>query len=46
MTMAQGWDLSKRWYGTRLDRNFRRPTVDEAHAIFASVGLTGVFWRL
>jgi hypothetical protein len=46
MTIAQGWDLSQKWYGTRLDADFRRPTVDEAQAIFASVGLTGQFWTL
>ena len=46
MTIDQTWALSKLWYGSRLDENFARPTADEAHAIFASVGLTGEFWRL
>jgi hypothetical protein len=46
MTIAQAWDLSQQWYGTRLDPDFRRPTKDEAHAIFESVGLRGEFWRL
>jgi hypothetical protein len=46
MTIAQAWDLSRRWYGTRLDPDFRRPTADQARAIFASVGLTGPFWAL
>ena len=46
MTIAQAWDLSRRWYGTRLDPDFRRPTADQARAIFASVGLTGAFWTL
>jgi hypothetical protein len=46
LTIAQVWSLSQRWYGSRLDPDFRRPTVDEAHEIFASVGLTGDFWRL
>ena len=46
MTIGQAWDLSQRWYGNRLDADFRRPTVDEAQAIFAAVGLTGVFWNL
>jgi hypothetical protein len=44
MTIEQAWELSKKWYGTRLDPDFRRPTIDEAHAIFASVGLVGDFW--
>jgi hypothetical protein len=46
MTIPQAWELSQKWYGDRLEPDFRRPTVDEAHAIFASVGLTGAFWRL
>jgi hypothetical protein len=46
MSIAQAWDLSVKWYGTRLAPNFRRPTIDEARAIFASVGLTGEFWNL
>ena len=46
MTLAQAWDLSQRWYGNRLDPDFRRPTREEAQAIFASVGLTGDFWNL
>ena len=46
MTLDQAWDLSQRWYGNRLDRDFRRPTRAEAMAIFASVGLSGEFWRL
>jgi hypothetical protein len=46
MTIAQAWDLSQRWYATRLDRDFRRPTADEARAIFAAVGLSGAFWQL
>jgi hypothetical protein len=46
MSIAQAWDLSVKWYGNRLAPDFRRPTVDEARAIFASVGLTGDFWNL
>jgi hypothetical protein len=46
MTIAQAWELSQLWYGNRLDPDFRRPTVDEARAIFAGVGLTGAFWQL
>jgi hypothetical protein len=46
MTFDQAWKLSQKWYGTRLDRDFRRPTVAEATAIFESVGLTGEFWAL
>jgi hypothetical protein len=46
MTPQQAWDLSQQWYGNRLEPDFRRPTNDEAQAIFERVGLTGDFWRL
>ena len=38
------WNLSKVWYGSRLDPNAPRPTPEEARAIFARVGLTDPFW--
>jgi hypothetical protein len=46
ISIGQAWDLSVNWYGNRLDPDFRRPTRDEAQAIFESVGLTGGFWEL
>jgi hypothetical protein len=46
MTIPQAWDLSRRWYGTRLDPDFRRPSAEAARAMFTSVGLTGAFWAL
>jgi hypothetical protein len=46
MTLPQAWALSQKWYGTRLDADFRRPTAAEARQIFESVGLTGEFWTL
>jgi hypothetical protein len=46
MTIEQAWQLSRRWYGSRLDVDFHRPTAVEAEAIFTSVGLVGDFWVL
>ena len=46
MTIPQAWALSQAWYGNRLRPDFRRPTADEARAIFERVGLTGPFWSL
>jgi hypothetical protein len=46
MTLPQAWALSEKWYGNRLAPDFRRPTVDEANEVFASVGLGGSFWKL
>jgi hypothetical protein len=41
------WRLADAWYSPdRRDPQWRRFSADEAHAIFASLGLTGDFWRL
>ncbi len=44
MTLETTWELSRRWYGDRLDPGFRGRTPAAAMAIFRSVGLTGPFW--
>jgi hypothetical protein len=44
--LAQVWELSRAWYGNRLNPDFRGRTADEAEAIFQSVGLTSAFWRV
>lgn len=46
MTLEQTWALAQVWYERRLDPDWRRPTVAEAHTAFASVGLAGEFWQL
>ena len=46
LSMQQQWDLARRWYGNRMDEAWRRRTPVEAEDVFASVGLTGDFWRL
>ena len=45
MTLPQAWDLSQKWYGNRLAADFRRPTKDDAQAIFSSVNLVGPSWE-
>ena len=40
------WRLAQLWFADRLAADWRRRTVDEAHAIFEQAGLTGAFWRL
>jgi len=39
-------ELARRWYGDRLDRDWRPRTLAESQAILDGVGLTGEFWRL
>ena len=43
---AQGWQLAVAWYQDRLAPDWRRRTTTEAQAIFAYLGLTGLFWQL
>jgi hypothetical protein len=46
MSVAQLHELAKRWYGDRLDPNWRPRTVEQSQAILDAVGLTGPFWNL
>lgn len=46
MTPEQCWQMARAWYGSKLDPDWRRATVDEAEAMLAEVGLTGPFWAL
>jgi hypothetical protein len=38
--------LATRWYGDRLDPEWRPRTREQSQAILGAVGLTGDFWRL
>ena len=38
--------LARRWYGDRLDPDWRPRTREQSQAILEEVGLTGEFWRL
>ena len=40
------WALARAWYEDRLSPGWRRRSPEEAEAVFASVGLTGAFWKL
>ena len=46
-SLEQCFGLGKAWYTPdRRDPNWRRFTIDEAEAIFHSLGLTSDFWKL
>jgi hypothetical protein len=45
-SLDQLWHLGDAWYADRLSAGWRRRTPEEAEALFASLGLTGDFWRL
>jgi hypothetical protein len=38
--------LAGRWYGDRMDPEWRPRTREQSQAIFDEVGLSGAFWRL
>ena len=44
-TPEQLWSIAKPWHGHRLERGWRRSTLEEAEHVFESAGLTGPFWR-
>jgi hypothetical protein len=46
LSLRQGWGLAAGWYSDRLDPNWQSKTVDEAEALFGTLGLTGEFWRM
>jgi hypothetical protein len=46
MPAAQLDELARRWYGDRLDPEWRPRTALESQAILGEVGLVGEFWRL
>jgi hypothetical protein len=46
LTTDQGWRLADAWFHDRLELGWRRPTTEEAQALFTSLGLTGPFWQL
>jgi hypothetical protein len=40
------WELSKGWYGDRLEPDYRPKPVEELQAVLSGVGLTSPFWQL
>ena len=46
LNLDDAWKLATAWYYDRMSPDWRRRTADEAHALFASLGLTSDFWRL
>lgn len=46
LTLEQQWQLALIWYADRMDPSWSRRTPVEAEEVFASVGLSGPFWKL
>jgi Alkylmercury lyase len=45
-SLEQAWGLGREWYSDNLSLEWRRRSREEAHEVFAGLGLTGDFWRL
>lgn len=46
LSLEQTWAFAKLWYADRLSPEWRRRTPAETNEAFASLGLSGEFWRL
>lgn len=44
--VEQAWELARAWFAGWLDPAWRRRTLEETEAVFASVGFTAPFWSL
>ncbi len=44
-SLEQASELGRLWYEDKLSPGWRRATAEEAESAFASIGLTGEFWR-
>ena len=42
--LEQVWALAQAWYGDRLSADYRGRSLEQAMAVFRSVGLTSAFW--
>ena len=45
-SLSQLWELARRWYDDRLERDWRLKTVAERQRILRQVGLVGSFWQI
>ena len=45
LSIEQAWKLADAWYRDRMSPGWGRKTVDEAHELFRTLGLTSDFWR-
>jgi hypothetical protein len=46
LTLAQGWNLAKAWYGDRLSPRWSAMSPEEAEQVFKDLGFYSSFWRM
>ena len=46
LSISTLWDLSQRWYHSRLSPDYRGRTLEEVQQVFKEAGLTSSFWTM
>jgi hypothetical protein len=47
LALERAWHLASAWFeADRRAPEWQRPPIDEVEALFARLGLTGMFWAL
>jgi hypothetical protein len=46
LTIDQAWRLAQAWFGRKMERDWRRATLEETELLLAGLGLKGAFWDL
>jgi hypothetical protein len=46
LTASKMNEVSREWWGTRLDADWHPRASEDSQAILAGLGLTGEFWQL
>jgi hypothetical protein len=46
LTLAQGWNLAKAWYGDRLSPRWSAMSPEQAEQVFKDLGFYSSFWRM
>ena len=45
LSLGTTWQLAHAWYKTRLQPDWQRRSIEEAHTLFTELGLSSDFWR-
>jgi len=45
LSIPKLWELSQRWYLSRMSPDYHGRTIEQVQEIFGDVGLTSEFWQ-
>ena len=46
LSISTLWNLSQRWYHSRLSPDYRGRTLEQVQQVFKEIGLTSSFWTM